>query len=103
MPHVDFGTRWIDAAVPDRWHRVSWIPSTGELYVTDSDETYVRVLAVLRTEGRVAEALTGWATAGSRPAPQPQLLWVERRLSEWRLDGWARDRNGRWGHEAGQT
>jgi hypothetical protein len=80
-PHIDFGTRWLDPTAPDRHHRVSWVPNTGELYVTDLAQTRVRVLAVIPTRPQVEEALRGWAAVGA--SPDPQLSWVERRIGIW--------------------
>jgi hypothetical protein len=57
---------------------VSWIPDTGELYVTDGSN--VRVLAVVPERRQLERALLGWAAAGA--APEPSLAWVEHRLDE---------------------
>lgn len=78
VPHLDYGTRWIDPATPDRYQRVSWIPDTGELYATDGST--VRVLALVPERRQLERALLGWAAAGA--APEPSLAWVEHRLSE---------------------
>ncbi len=78
VPHLGYGTRWIDPAAPDRYQRVSWIPDTGELYVTDGSN--VRVLALIPERRQLERALLGWATAGA--APEPSLAWVEHRLDE---------------------
>ena len=77
VSHLDYGTRWIDPAAPDRYQRVSWVPDTGELYVTDG--SVVRVLAVIPERRQLERALLGWAAAGA--APEPSLAWVEHRLS----------------------
>jgi hypothetical protein len=79
-PHLDFGSRWVDPARPGRHHRVSWIPTTGELYVTDPDESYVQVLGVVQDRARLATLFTGWGTIGARPdAP---LSWIVDRITE---------------------
>ncbi|MGQ0618287.1 MAG: helix-turn-helix domain-containing protein [Acidimicrobiia bacterium] len=78
VPHLDYGTRWIDSAAPDRYHRLSWIPDTGELYVTDG--TRMRVLAVVPERRQLERALLGWAVAGSEP--EAPLTWVEQRVAE---------------------
>lgn len=78
VPHLDYGSRWTDPAAPARHQRVSWIPDTGELYVTDGSS--VRVLAVVPERRQLERALLGWAAAGA--APEPSLAWVERRIVE---------------------
>jgi hypothetical protein len=81
VPDLDFGTRWTDPATPDRYHRLAWIPTTGELYLTDSAESYVRVLARIPTAEQVAKVLDGWTTVSSRP--EAPLRWVEDCLAQW--------------------
>jgi hypothetical protein len=80
VPHVDFGTRWIDARMPGRVHRVSWIPTTGELYATDAEETYVRVLERRTDRGDIDGMLAGWA---EECAGRAWLSWVTYRIDEW--------------------
>ena len=83
-PHLDFGTRWVDSARPERHHRVSWIPTTGELYVTDPVESYVRVLGVVQDRARLATLLTGWGTVGARTVAP--LSWIVDRIAEAEAD-----------------
>jgi hypothetical protein len=78
-PHLDFGCRWIDPARPRRRHRVSWVPDTGELYVTDTAASYVRVLGVIPDRARLSTILAGWGVVGARP--KPPLSWVEDRIA----------------------
>ena len=81
VPHLDFGTRWTDPTAPDCYHRVSWIPTTGELYVTDLAGSHVRFLAIVPTKAEVDAILTDWGTVGAQ-ADAP-LSWVEDRLAQW--------------------
>jgi hypothetical protein len=76
-PHIDFGSRWIDPARP-QYQRVSWIPTTGELYVTDPEETYVRVLAIVPDRTQLDTMLAGWGAAGAGPVSR--LSWIEDRV-----------------------
>jgi hypothetical protein len=79
VPDVDFGTRWTDPAAPDRYHRLAWIPATGELYATDTSESYVRVLARVTREEDLRRLLHGWeAVSAGADAP---LQWVEDRVA----------------------
>lgn len=84
VPDIDVGTRWTDPAAPDRYHRLAWIPTTGELYVTDPAESYVRVLARIPTQEQLAAVLDGWTTVSA--SPQAPLRWVEDRLAAWQED-----------------
>ncbi|MGH9186194.1 MAG: hypothetical protein ACRD0U_10340, partial [Acidimicrobiales bacterium] len=81
VPHIDFGQRWTDSTMPGSDLRVSWIPDTGELYVTDRDESYVRLLAVVPSRHDLDTALAGWAVVGA--SPDPPLVWIELRAVEW--------------------
>lgn len=78
VPHVDFGSVWIDPAEPGTHQRVSWIPDTGELYVTDG--TTVETLGRYRTRSEVDVALAGWGEHGS--GPDANLDWVRRVVAE---------------------
>lgn len=78
--HIDLGTRWIDPAQPDRYHRLSWIPTTGELYLTDSAESYFRVMAVIPDASELAVFLTGVADVAA--GQEASLAWVEDRLAQ---------------------
>lgn len=81
VPHIDLGTRWIDDDAPGRHQRVSWVPGTGEVYVTDADGSYVRVLGVVPTARQLAYVLRGWADIGA--GIRPPLSWVEKRVARW--------------------
>lgn len=85
VPHVDFGSRWIDPERPDVEQRVSWVPTTGELYAVDRRSgDGVQQLAVLPTHDAVNAAMDGWAAvaAGGRP----HLTWLQQRLEELQID-----------------
>jgi hypothetical protein len=67
--------------MPDRYQRVSWVPDTGEIYVTDALQTYRRVLGVIPTWAEIESALDGWAAVGA--SPRAPLAWIEMRLARW--------------------
>jgi hypothetical protein len=80
VPDVDFGTRWTDPAAPHRYHRLAWIPATGELYATDTSESYVRVIACVSRQEDLRRLLHGWeAVSAGAHAP---LQWVEDRVAD---------------------
>ncbi|HUP86848.1 MAG TPA: hypothetical protein VM143_14415 [Acidimicrobiales bacterium] len=72
VPHVDFGSLWIDPAEPDTHQRVSWIPDTGELYATNG--TNVETLGRYLNRADVEFALAGWGEHGN--GPDADLAWV---------------------------
>lgn len=78
VPHVDFGSLWIDPATPDTHQRVSWIPDTGELYATDG--TNVEALGRYASVADVERALEGWGEHGN--GPDPDLDWVRAAAAE---------------------
>ena len=85
VPHFDFGSRWIDPERPDVEHRVSWVPTTGELYAVDRRSGGgVRLLAELSTHDAVSEVLVGWAAIAA--SPNPQLSWIHQRLEQVAID-----------------
>jgi hypothetical protein len=75
---IDFGTRWVDPARPDRYLCVTWEPDSGELRATDTAGSYVRVLAVIPTRAQLDRTLTGWSAVGA--GVRPSLAWIEERL-----------------------
>jgi hypothetical protein len=81
VPHIDLGTRWVDHAAPAQHQRVSWVPDTGEVYVTDRTGSYIRVLGVVPTARQLAYVLRGWAEVGA--GIRPSLSWVEKRVARW--------------------
>lgn len=72
VPHVDFGSLWIDPDAPDTYQRVSWIPDTGELYATNG--THVETIGRYLTRGDVEAVLQGWGEYGN--GPDANLAWV---------------------------
>jgi hypothetical protein len=81
VPHIDFGTRWRDAAAAGPL-RVSWVPTTGELYATDSIGSHVRVLTRDESRDQIDGMLAGWGEVGA--GGDPQMSWVTSRIEEWR-------------------
>jgi hypothetical protein len=79
-PPVDYGSRWIDPSMPDRYHRVAWDPGTGRLYATDAACSYSRTLATVRNQARLDAVLGGWADVAA--GPDPPLSWIEERVAE---------------------
>lgn len=78
-PDVDFGMHWIDPEIPDRRCRLSWIPDTGELYITDLGMQRVRVLAVILRRSALEHVLVGWDEVGA--GPEPMVTWIEAAVS----------------------
>ncbi len=61
-PEVDFGVWWTFQGYP-LWHRwrVSWIPSTGELYACQPHTNYYIELATIPNRESVEKVMDGWA------------------------------------------
>lgn len=75
VPHYDFGSRWTgEEGMPP--HRVSWVPTTGELYEVEMGargEGLVEPLGVFPTAAAVEEAAGGWAARMDEPG---SLYWL---------------------------
>lgn len=85
VPHVDFGSRWIDPARPDVEQRVSWVPTTGELYAVDRRSgDGLQLLAVLPTHDDVTQALEGWAAVAA--SDRPEVTWLQNRVENVGID-----------------
>ena len=75
VPHHDFGDGWT-AEESGRVHRVSWVPTTGELYaveLAEREEGFVEVLGVFATTAAIEETVPNW---DSRMPRSGSLYWL---------------------------
>jgi hypothetical protein len=84
-PAIAYGSLWREFA-PVPTYRLAWIPTTGELYVTELSEPDerndpVEVLGILWSRPQVEACLAGWS---ERCGDQRSLLWARGRVSSWR-------------------
>jgi hypothetical protein len=82
---VKYGTLWRKSP-PVSTYRLSWVQSTGELYVVQPSEPDerrdpVEVPGVLWNQSQVDACLEGW---NHQCGGQRSLLWAEDRVCRWR-------------------